>query len=182
MRERILHSYEKRCKEAKKHFWFQPEWLEVLTFLAGLVDDATPLIEAVEEEQKKDDLFGSMLYLKARLVGVAREANVRAGQRACAGVFLFWRKILNGGRDCLREFALPMIATLTANITARDILAGMLLGLTRDESEEVREVAAEALGHIGAEQAVDRLLGLTRDKSPFVCRAAAKALWQMAWK
>ena len=75
-----------------------------------------------------------------------------------------------------------MIATLTANIAARDILTGMLLELTRNEDEFVRRVAAAALGHSGAERAVGRLLELTRDDSEEVRRAAAKALWQMAWR
>jgi len=56
--------------EAKRHFWYEPEWMEILTFLAAHVEDATPLIEALEQEE--EDIFYSMLYLKVRLASAAR--------------------------------------------------------------------------------------------------------------
>jgi hypothetical protein len=56
---RHLSRQENWREEISQHFWFQPEWWEVLTFLAGLVENADPLVERLEQEQ--DDLFGSML-------------------------------------------------------------------------------------------------------------------------
>jgi hypothetical protein len=103
--------------EVKRHFWFQPEWLEVLTFLAGMVDDATPLIKAVAEGP--DDLFGSMLYLKARFVGAARRVDEQVMQQVCREVVTFWRGTLGGWRDCLREFSLPKLMVLAMNEQAR---------------------------------------------------------------
>lgn len=56
---------------ARGHFWFAPEWLECLTFLVGLLDvnDATNLIDAVRAE--KNDIFGSMTFLEAKLTGAS---------------------------------------------------------------------------------------------------------------
>lgn len=57
---------------ARQHFWFAPEWLECLTFLAGLLDveRVTELIETVRSQ--KDDIFGSMTYLEAKFTGASK--------------------------------------------------------------------------------------------------------------
>lgn len=68
--------------ETKQHLWFKPEWLEVPTFLAALVADVTPLIAAIEEERKEDDLFGSMPYLQAQLCGAAAKVDSTTLDRA----------------------------------------------------------------------------------------------------
>jgi hypothetical protein len=161
--------------EAKKHFWFQPEWLQVLTFLSGLVGDATPLIEAVEEEQ--DDLFRSMLHLKARLVGSAKNVDEGTVRKVCSEVYSFWYETLRGWRDCLREFALSNFTALASNATARGILIEQLLKMTWDK--DVCLAAAFALGEIGSEEAVQRLLDLTWDEDEDVRWAAVRALGEI---
>ena len=56
--------------EARQRFWYdQPEWLETIVFLAGLVEDVRPLIDALRAEE--DDLFGWKYYMEARFIGAA---------------------------------------------------------------------------------------------------------------
>ena len=162
--------------EARKHLWFAPEWLEVLTFVAGLAGDATPLIKAVEEE--KDDLFGSMLYLKARLVGAATTVDEQVVRRVGDEVFSFWQEALtlDGSHYHLRPLALRMLTMLAMHEKARRPLIEGVLEVTMDEDWYVRMAVAEALGSIGTEQAVERLLELTKNVIEGVNDAAAEAL------
>jgi HEAT repeat protein len=71
--------------EAKKHFWFQPEWHEVLKFLAGSAEDATPLVRAVQSE--RDDMFGSMVALQADLVGSAKAIDEEVALETASAVW-----------------------------------------------------------------------------------------------
>ncbi|MEI6915060.1 MAG: HEAT repeat domain-containing protein [Armatimonadota bacterium] len=59
-------------------FWFSPEWLSTLTFLAAIMGDATPLIQATDvpplndgKPASGDDIFGQMFGLKCRFAGAA---------------------------------------------------------------------------------------------------------------
>ncbi len=54
------------------------------TFLSAYVDDATPLIEALEREE--EDIFRSMLYLRVRLGSVAMECSPVGVRRIAADV------------------------------------------------------------------------------------------------
>lgn len=192
--------------EAKQHFWFQPEWLEVLTFLAGLVDDATPLIEAVEEVQEEDDVFGSMVCLKARLTGAAANVNEGTVWRVSSDAFSFWHDTLISRKDSFRGFGLQMFALLITNVLARRILTTTVLKLAHNDNWRVRMAAAEALSRLDDERALEmlfefkwdweennynmgtvvgetlrnfsleKLMSLVRDKDPFVREAAAEAV------
>jgi HEAT repeat protein len=192
-------------EEAEKHFWFQPEWLEVVTFLAGLVDDATPLIKAVGERQ--DDLFGSMLALKARLIGAARQVEPRLVNEACIQLVAFWKKTLTA--EGSTEFSFSMFASLAQHPEARrelvesvwklrckdeygfntwvEVLGWIgtqealehLLELTHDEHWDVRLSAVKTLSRIGGERALERLLQLMRHWDPDVRSWAADGLAQI---
>ena len=99
--------------------------------VALVVDDAAPLVKAVDEEE--DDLFGSMLYLKVRLVGAAGSLNDDVARRVAQEVVAFWEETLSGWRDGLREFALAMLPPLAGSEVARRTAAQRLLELTQDE-------------------------------------------------
>ena len=142
--------------EAKQHFWFQPEWLEVLTFLAGLIDDSTTLTEAIEEAQQGDDLFGSMLYLKARLVGASQNTNYQTVERVCGEVVSFWSS------GFLGKIALAMLASLAMNEEARVILVKKLL--EQDGRIYIDRMAVEVLGRSDDSLVVDSVLEFVRRK------------------
>ncbi len=158
-----------RLDEIHQHFWFQPEWWEVLTFLAGLVDDATPLVEALERE--KDDIFGSMLFLQARVVGFGRVPNETVRQRVAERVvhrYLF--------SNMLSEYTLPTLQS------AGKLSVLALIPRLQDEDEDVRKAACEALGAIGDRAAVPHLISRLQDEDWWVREAACKALWRISWK
>src|SRR5207249_3206301 len=100
--------------EARQHFWFEPEWVEVLTLLAALTDDPTPLIDAVDDERTHDDIFGSMLALKARMVGAARKLDPSSAHATGQQVFKFWMQTLRPSRDAFRLFSTAMFPLLAA--------------------------------------------------------------------
>jgi hypothetical protein len=90
--------------EISQHFWFQPEWVEVLTFLAGLVENADPLVERLEQEQ--DDIFGSMLLLQARVVGFGKVSETLAQRVAERAVKWYLRARVPN------QFTLPILQAI----------------------------------------------------------------------
>jgi len=151
--------------EAKQHFWFEPEWLEVLTFLAELVEDPIPLVEAVEEEQKRDDLFGSMLYLKARLIGASSNVDEQLTQRVANEVVSFWKGTLGDNNIDLDKFAFDKITAITLNKKARAFLVEGVLASAQKGDPVVPWRIEKILGYIGGEKAVDQLSVWARDGS-----------------
>ncbi len=74
----IAEKAKKRPGEPGGVFWFAPEWWEMLTFLSGIENiDVQLLLDAVD--QNCDDVFHSMLYLKAKFVGAADGTNHLSG-------------------------------------------------------------------------------------------------------
>lgn len=147
--------------EVKQHFWFQPEWLEVLSFLAGLVDDVTPLVEAIDEEE--DDLFGSMLYLKARLIGNGRKVDGSVVMGVCGEVFSFWRETLSGWRHVLEKYTYLMFSQITINPIASNLLSHWVIQLTWENDQHVIYKAVSILCNIRNEEVMERLLVLANE-------------------
>jgi len=147
--------------EISQHFWFQPEWVEVLTFLAGLVDNADPLVERLEQEE--DDIFGSMLYLQARVVGFGRVSDAIAQRVAARAV----------GRHLARipePFILPVLQALGRTAVP------YLIQALRDEDWRVRRAACKALGKIGDPQTIPYLIQALQNEDERVRGATYWAL------
>jgi HEAT repeat protein len=188
-------------EKAKKHFWYEPEWIEVLTFLAAHVTDATPIIVALEQEE--EDIFFSVLYLRVRLASASRRVEQGALRVIASEVETLFQEILLGsGEQEVLEAILPLasigllgevIAGSLINVAigarqSREQIARVLgqmgnaravdalLDLVGDESAGVREWAAWALGRLGDARAVDPLLGLLGDGYARVRKQAAWAL------
>lgn len=169
---------------AKEHLWFEPEWLQLLTFLAGLVEDATPLIRSVEQEQTQDDLFGSMFFLKARLIGSARKPDLGYARRACEQVLSCW-EVVCGWRGTLPtgwEYYpmgsfLQAFLRLAMSVVARPFLVeGVGDMLSRSTGSAVR-----LLGTLADEWAVRELRRLlARDPGGVSVRVIARALGEVA--
>jgi HEAT repeat protein/type II secretory pathway predicted ATPase ExeA len=152
--------------EAKQHFWFEPAWLEVLTFLAGLVGDATPLIEGVGREQERDDVFGSMLALKARLLASASRVDRLLLVRTREDVVAFFVSTIDGRRAHLHEFSARMLHSLGALCMENEVRDWLLGGLEHI-NWEMRKATANALGILGNGSAVDRLLGMLQNTTEY---------------
>jgi vesicle coat complex subunit len=148
--------------EISQHFWFQPEWVEVLTFLVGLVENADPLVERLEGEQ--DDIFGSMLLLQARVVGFGRVSDAVAQRVAKRAVERYL------SREIPEKFTLPPLQALGRHVVP------LLVQALQDEAWWVRKAACEALGKIGDPQAIPPLLQALQDEAWWVRKAACEAL------
>jgi HEAT repeat protein len=148
--------------EISQHFWFQPEWVEVLTFLAGLVENADPLVERLEQEQ--DDIFGSMLLLQARVVGFGKVSETLAQRVAERAVKWYLRARVPN------QFTLPILQAIgrhavqplcnvieQANHAPRMVRILQEILLLEDRRRETLAAACEALEVIGHPAAVDTL-------------------------
>jgi len=159
---RHLSRQENWREEISQHFWFQPEWWEVLTFLAGLVENADPLVERLEQEQ--DDLFGSMLLLQARVVGFGRVSDAVAQRITARAVQQYLHSWMS------RQFTQPALQALGRHAVPH------LVQALQDEKEWVPWAAYEALGAIGDPQAIPPLIQALQDENAWVRSAACEAL------
>jgi HEAT repeat protein len=148
--------------EISQHFWFQPEWVEVLTFLAGLVENADPLVDRLEQEQ--DDIFGSMLLLQARVVGFGKVSETLAQRVAERAVKWYLRARVPN------QFTLPILQAIgrhavqplcnvieQANHAPRMVRILQKIPLLEDRRRKTLAAACEALEVIGHPAAVDTL-------------------------
>jgi len=173
-------------KEAKKHFWYEPEWMEVLTFLAAHVDDATPLIEALEQEE--EDIFYSMLYLKVRLASAARRVAPERLDRIAGELNDLFQiacelddrvqKVDQQGKNSPSTYHLTTVQLAGGGLLVERVSIALAERL-RDEDSAVQWFAAEALGRLGNARAIEPLLGLLRDEDSGLCWSAANALGQL---
>jgi HEAT repeat protein len=180
--------------EISQHFWFQPEWVEVLTFLAGLVENADPLVERLEQEQ--DDIFGSMLLLQARVVGFGKVSETLAQRVAERAVKWYLRARVPN------QFTLPILQAIgrhavqplcnvieQANHAPRMVrilqkipLLEEMLSLQyiqyiqEDRRRETLAAACKALEVIGHPAAVDTLRSILTSEKGFIARQAIRAL------
>jgi len=159
---RHLSRQENWREEISRHFWFQPEWVEVLTFLAGLVENADPLVERLEGEQ--DDIFGSMLLLQARVVGFGRVSDAVAQRVAKRAVERYL------SREIPEKFTLPPLQALGRHVVP------LLVQALQDEHRWVRKAACCTLGAIGDPQAIPHLAQALQDEDSEV---RAEACWTL---
>jgi HEAT repeat protein len=159
---RHLSRQENWREEISQHFWFQPEWVEVLTFLVGLVENADPLVERLEQEQ--DDIFGSMLLLQARVVGFGRVSETVAQRVTTRAVERYL------SREIPEKFTLPPLQALGRHVVP------LLVQALQDEAWSVRKAACEALGAIGDPQAIPHLAQALQDEAWWVRKAPCWAL------
>jgi HEAT repeat protein len=179
---RYLSSQDNWLDEISQHFWFQPEWVEVLTFLAGLVDNADPLVERLEQEA--DDIFGSMLYLQARVVGFGRVSDAVAQRVAKRAVKWYLRARVPN------QFTLPILQAIgrravqplcnvieQANHAPRMVRILQKIPLLEDRRRKTLAAACEALEVIGHPAAVDTLRSILTSEEDFeIVRQAIRAL------
>lgn len=168
--------------EISQHFWFQPEWVEVLTFLSGLVGNADPLVERLEQEG--DDIFGSMLYLQARVVGFGKVSETLAQRVAERAVKWYLRARVPN------QFTLPILQAIgrhavqplcnvieQANHAPRMVRILQKIPLLEDRRRKTLAAACEALEVIGHPAAVDTLRSILTSEEDFeIVRQAIRAL------
>jgi HEAT repeat protein/energy-coupling factor transporter ATP-binding protein EcfA2 len=149
---------------ARKHFW-EYDWHETLTLLAGLMENPIPLLEAITKE--KDDIFQTLLLLAGRAAAECKENNHPSIAEIIDRIYQFWQSYPD-----------------TSFITSTVVTLGQVNSQMCQKLEEalnhsdsyVRNYAADALGKIGNSQAVDALIAALNDSDSWVIAKAASAL------
>jgi HEAT repeat protein len=165
------------------------EWQEVMTLVAGSLNDPGPLLKLLSVAGT-DDLFRHRLALAAECLGelsgqpgcIAPINDLTAQAWAC-----YWKHAKNGTIGAVEPIALalPAMATVDGEIKPQVRLLAYVVGLLRDtgESAHVRSQAAYVLEQMGPAAArpdvVDRLVESLRDTEWEVQDNAACALERM---
>jgi HEAT repeat protein len=182
---------------ARQHFWFAPEWLECLTFLAGLleVNNVKRLINAVRNQ--KDDIFGSMIFLEARFTGVSnlsgevteticnkiinglseKKRDYRSVSNLFAGYLNLAHSYLNLNRSCrvyiFDKFFRPIIKNaeeLSRVVYDQPELVNTLIdSLVKAKNDSVRRYAAKGLGNLGnsSPEVIEALISAVEETREF---------------
>lgn len=177
---------------ASQHFWFAPEWLECLTFLSGLleVENTRKLIAILRME--KDDVFGSMIFLEAKLIGASRFFEEIDYESILKHIKLCFENtftnISNDDSVMYHEFWFPAMAALRINSTAEkflfQLLVNPLIEDLRSDDSSVSGWTAELLGKIGdvSDQTISGLIGLLDAENDWFVRTnAIKSLGKLGY-
>jgi len=152
---------------------YESWWEEVILLFAGFDRDATDLIlkikEKEEDEQFREDISYSNLMLLGKCIADADYTDAKVKDQIITDL---WQLYETGEFSFLGERAMKILAL----IKPENIIDSMIENLS-DEYIFVRWRAADALGRIGSEKAVDPLINtLTTDEDRSVRRNAADAL------
>jgi hypothetical protein len=157
------------------HYFWHSDWHDTISLLAGLLEDATPLLERIQAE--RDDAFHQMLTLAACCLGSAREVDKAVGEEIVKAVCQEWKKAVREGRSFGTE-ALGALSKSRQEKGAEQVRAFLCAEL-KDENGVVREAAARALGKLQDPRAVAPLCEALKDKDRDVREAAAWALGEL---
>jgi energy-coupling factor transporter ATP-binding protein EcfA2 len=131
---------------AREHFW-EYDWHETLTLLAGLMENPIPLLEAITKE--KDDIFKTLLLLAGRAAAECKENNHPLIAKIIDRIYKFWKSYPNA------SFIRSTVMTL-GQVNSQ--MYQKLEEALNHSDSYVRSNAASALGEIGNSQAVDALI------------------------
>jgi len=155
-------------------------WQEVISLLAGKLDNPNKLLELLHKREANDLLGHRLSVAGACLSELAESRRARLPQQIAREILDRWWTQLDqyGRRFPHIEPRLPIAASISETVL------GMLCERLRDKDRSVRSRAAEALGNMGESAAkhpgvFDALLHLVEDKEPGVRSSAAEALGNM---
>ncbi|WKZ23032.1 MAG: HEAT repeat domain-containing protein [Candidatus Brocadiaceae baterium WH-1] len=186
---------------AKRHFW-DYEWHETLSLLAGMMRDPGALIRALMEE--KDDIFSTLPLLAGRCIAECTECNVPDDQLIHGiidRIYGLWMKYpglgfiqtcvvsLGQSRDHMIKQLQKALKDGDSDVRGRAVWAlekigdaravGALIQALKDGDCNVRGRAVWALEKIGGDRAVDALIEALKDKDSIVRERAAEALGEI---
>jgi HEAT repeat protein/phage terminase Nu1 subunit (DNA packaging protein) len=148
--EYLTASYLNRSKDgialAKEHFW-EYDWHETLSLLAGLMGNPVPLLQAITDE--KDDIFSTLLLLAGRCMTECEENSQPLIAQIIDRIYEFWQSYPNAG------FIESIIVAIGQ---ANSQMSQNLQKALKHSDRNVRRQAAVALGEIGNAQAVAALI------------------------
>jgi len=131
---------------AKAHFW-EYEWHETLSLLAGLMENPVPLLQSITDE--KDDIFSTLLLLAGRCIAECEENSHPLVAEIIDRIYKFWQSYPNAG---FSKSIVVAIGQVNSQIFRR-------LQTDRSHSDiNVRNQAALVLGKVGGSQAAAELI------------------------
>ncbi|KAB8335737.1 NACHT domain-containing protein [Scytonema tolypothrichoides VB-61278] len=152
---------------AREHFW-EYDWHETLTLLAGLMENPIPLLEAITKE--KDDIFKTLLLLAGRAAAECKQNNHPLIAKIIDSIYQFWQFY-------------PSASFITSTVVTLGQVSSQMCQKLQEALNHsdlwVRSSAAFALGKIGNSQAVDGLIAALNDSDSFVRSKAAQALGEI---
>ncbi|MBP5977835.1 HEAT repeat domain-containing protein, partial [Brasilonema sp. CT11] len=152
---------------AREHFW-EYDWHETLTLLAGLMENPIPLLEAITKE--KDDIFKTLLLLTGRAAAECKENNHPLIAEMIDSIYQFWQSYV------YVSFIRSTVVTL-GQVNSQ--MCQKLEETLNHWDSDVRSNAASALGEIGSSQAVDALIAALNHSDSDVRGNAAYALGEI---
>ena len=184
---------------AQAHFW-EYDWHQPLSLLAGLMADPVPLLTALTQE--KDDIFSTLLLLAGRAIAESENHTHPLITDIIDHIYELWHTYPN---VCFIESTVVALGQTNAQMlqklqqelgekhyyTHKDFVAALIAALGQIGSPEavaalinalgqgpwyVRAEAAGALGRIGISQAIKALISALHDEDGIVRGQAAEAL------
>ena len=154
-----------------------PWWEEPILLFVGISKDATPFIREIkrletEDKRFREDIFHSNLMLLGKCIADApfTESDLRKEI-----IDRLWQLYQTAEFTPLKEKAIKILALIKPD----DIIDSLIEDL-KEKDSSVRESAADALGMMGSEKAIEPLIkALTTDKDRSVRESAADALGMM---
>ncbi len=169
--------------QAKAHFW-EYEWHETLSLMAGLMKNPIPLLEAIRKE--KDDIFQTQLLLAGRCIAECKDISHSLIVDSIDRIYQFWcrypdAEFIQSVVVTLGQTNIQMVEKLRQALEALGNIGNSqaveaLIAALKHEDWDVRWKAAVALGNIGNSQAVEALIAALKDEDEDVRRYAAVAL------
>jgi HEAT repeat protein len=183
-------------------FWFQLDWVPVLTFLAALLEDATVLLQAIDvpplvdgQPVAGDDFFQQMFGLKCRLAGAAPKTPIKIVEPLVDRWLLVWDASLQGPFQGMQSVLEDYISAFAGNPAHVALVAERLyprLGWDPEFGERyvVQHLIASILKGIPVGEIGDvfgATIGvLTRIEAPGIAAKAKQFLnasfWYTRWK
>jgi HEAT repeat protein/phage terminase Nu1 subunit (DNA packaging protein) len=152
---------------AREHFW-EYDWHETLSLLAGLMENSVPLLQAITDE--RDDIFSTLLLLAGRCIVECQENSHPLIVGIIDRIYKLWQSYPNAG-----FIESVLVAIGQVNLQMSQSLQKAL----NHRNSFVRSQAAETLGKMGNAQAVEALIAALNNSDSFVRRQAADALGKM---
>jgi len=153
---------------------YEPWWEEVILLFGGFDRDATDLINVIRKREMnhtkfKEDIFYSNLIFFGKIIADADYTNIELRNQIIENL---WKLYQTANFNSLKEKAIDVLTL----IKPLDLIYSQINDLENID-QVIRGNAAEALGKIKTEIAIDSLINtLTKDKVSNVRESAATAL------
>jgi HEAT repeat protein len=148
----------------RKHYW-NFEWHETITLLAGLLTNPIPILEDIRCQD--DDIFHNLLILVGRCVAECKELPNPLMTSLIEKIFKFWRNYYSENY---------IISTIIAIGRIYPYVTKMLSKTLNSENIEFKRTVLKMLGEIGDPQALVALNTSLKDNNDFIRYCAADGL------